>query len=733
MQADIIALINANAVPLPANARDGAVITYSQVQYNGANIRAANVPPPTWLNIDPKMVNKLATEREVIRAAAQIPPVLPQQIVNAVAAVSVVSPEATATVVAVTAAAPGATVASVLAAVAPRASVAAATAAAVPGATIANVCIAVVAAVPGTNVVDAATTAAALPTATLASVVAAVAAAASGTNAVNVAVTTAAAIPGATIADIVRAAAGVAPGVIVASVAATTAAALPAATATSVATAVAAAAPGTNAANVAAAAATAAATTADVVAAVAGEEAVAFNPRLPAVLAAAGAAPAKSLQALLRDGEWGNALIGLVQDIRTPIPITIASIDSIFKWGKSVSAVIPAGAAGGTLSRRDSYAQAIANLLQLPSGVRLFRDIIIACHCLPNLSKVRFQSTGKESSASYCRYGHSCKINLQWNNVTGVHVGSGDVYIATNSHVAAPVGAAYPGKGSQVDFVNAQIPPSLVLSHELNHYLRDLIALKTIVDNLEVDKASMAILEPFSPQNNTCYGEIMSSISWGVRHIYPKCGYQDILRKIIPDLESNTLAEKAFVDLWDNAEYAEMVNILPIANILSSGDSSYSEGVMAGEAYTGFLPPHPPPQGLQVNFTRNNAALAPGGALSAESFIRFGLHSSISFWEVLDDLIVGAAGDQAIGIAIRDAVRVIGTNEVNLDPNAITNAGTNVAVVAAAGGNALVAAAAATAVNAALAEFKDLVQRLLDTITVNGQNLWAGNNNLPRF
>jgi hypothetical protein len=108
MQADTIALINANAVLLPSVARDGVTpIVYNQILYNGMNIQAANVPPPAWLNIDPKMVNKLATEREVIRAAAQVPPVLPQQIINAVAAVSVVSPGVAAIVVARAAAVPG--------------------------------------------------------------------------------------------------------------------------------------------------------------------------------------------------------------------------------------------------------------------------------------------------------------------------------------------------------------------------------------------------------------------------------------------------------------------------------------------------------------------------------------------------------------------------------------------------------------------------------------------------
>jgi hypothetical protein len=57
MQANTIALINANAVPLPAAARGGAAIAYNQVQYGGVghHIQAADVPPPAWLNIIPKI------------------------------------------------------------------------------------------------------------------------------------------------------------------------------------------------------------------------------------------------------------------------------------------------------------------------------------------------------------------------------------------------------------------------------------------------------------------------------------------------------------------------------------------------------------------------------------------------------------------------------------------------------------------------------------------------------
>jgi hypothetical protein len=492
--ANQIALINANTTPLPGFARDGVTaIAYNQVPYNGANIQAANVPPPEWLNIDSQIVNRLATERDAraaVAAGQRANPILVNPIDLVVAPVSVVDP-----------------------------------------ATIA---------VGGVNL------------------------------------------------------------------------------------------------------------------------------QLPTIAPAGGLPlPPGTLQALLGDGEWGNAFIGLVQDIRTPIQITTASIDSIFKWGAGVSMVVPPGA----MSCKASYVQAMADLLQLPSGIRLFRDIIIAHHCCPYLPKMRFRSALDESKFSP-RYNNEnlCAINLEWDNTTHTHAGGAYVCIATRNNLQAPAGN-YPGRGRRMDFVEVNVPPSLVLAHELNHYLRTLIACKSIMDQ-KVDIVSRGILDPFSPGANIGQHKAIKSAIDKVIDIYHEIEHKNILRKILPNLPV-TPAEKMFNDLWNIGNLHEMVNILPTANILgrdaSYGGSSYSDGAILGEALRTHIRP-------QLVFTRSgdpvNLATIP---FNVEGFVRLGHCRPISFWRGLRSL------------------------HNNRD------------------------------------EFKDLVQKLLDMITVNGVTLWAGNNNLPSF
>jgi hypothetical protein len=583
--ADQIALINANAAPLPANDRNGAAIVYGQVQYNGANIQAADVPPPAWLNIAPKIVNRLAKEREAraaVAAGQQVSPILVNPIVSVMAPVSVVDPALAMTEAARVAAVP---------AVATAASVAAA--------------------VPAAPVL--------LP---LVPTPAAVAAAVAATNAMAAIIPAAAGVvvPIATVAGVVAAAVGAMAGI-----------------------------GGATAANVV--------TMAEAAASV-------LNPQLPAVAPAPGLPPAPgTLQALLRDGEWGNALIGLVQDVRTPIPITIDSIDSIFEWSATSVLANPACIGG--------YVQAIADLLRLPSGIRLFRDIIIAHHCCPYLPKMRFRRTQDESKFSlFCNNENLCSINLKWDNTTLTYVGGEYVCIATNNHLPAPAGG-YPGKGGQIDFVDVHIPPSLVLAHELNHYLRTLIACKSSMDQ-EVDIVSQGILDPLSPGANIGQCKAMKSVTCEVRDIYHGIEHKNILRKILPSPPA-TPEERMFNDLWSEGNLHEMANILPTANILgrggSYGSSSYSDGIIFGEAYRDTQ------IGPQLAFSRGEAVInLTAIPLSEEGFVRLGHWRPISFWSELRKLSANA-----------------------------------------------------------LAEFKDLVQKLLDTITVNGQTLWAGNNNLPSF
>jgi hypothetical protein len=139
-----------------------------------------------------------------------------------------------------------------------------------------------------------------------------------------------------------------------------------------------------------------------------------------------------NLQALLQNGEWGQAFIGLVQGVRTPVQITENSIKSIFEWDETVTRI---------QACRNSYAQAIVDLLQLPSGVGLIRDIIIAHHCMPKLPKLKFIKSGDDddddgdSGIEHFEYPESSEINLEWDDGNSRHVGSDRILVVRNSNL----------------------------------------------------------------------------------------------------------------------------------------------------------------------------------------------------------------------------------------------------------------------------------------------------------
>jgi hypothetical protein len=76
----------------------------------------------------------------------------------------------------------------------------------------------------------------------------------------------------------------------------------------------------------------------------------------------------------------------------------------------------------GNVACRNSYVQAIMHLLRLQSGVSLFREIIIAHHCMPGLPKVNFTLVqGKGSRFQWYDYPGKCQINLEWDGVHNSH------------------------------------------------------------------------------------------------------------------------------------------------------------------------------------------------------------------------------------------------------------------------------------------------------------------------
>jgi hypothetical protein len=474
--------------------------------------------------------------------------------------------------------------------------------------------------------------------------------------------------------------------------------------------------------------------------------------------------PDDILKPLLGQSQWGNAFIGLVRDIRTPIQITTESIDSIFAFGDGII---------DNQACKNSYVQAIMDLLKLPSGISLFRNIIIAHHCQPKLPKVRFASRNTESKISLVKDNQIelSEVNLQW--VEGAHVGGEFMCIAANDSLpaAAPAVAgappAYPGRGSQVDFVNVNVPASVILAHELGHYLHYLESYKRTIE-LGGGSIIAEAIESTPAGSSACKAAFTSN-NWAVLHNYPYMESKGILEKVVTHTPPNAV-EQIFIELWNHGVYNEIVNILPTADILRNGGSGYSDGIIIGEA---LLAPNCSIN-RQISFSRKNEygqseridfVNLQNGIVEGASFVRFGHVGSKRFWSILDQLIVRAAASSAIRTLGPNAAAVgdlatamgraisaaLGGPAKAMSSSATARAaavGSNSAVVAAA--NALmakvlpppavtaaavanVAASVANAVNDALTEFKDLVQKLLDTITVGGQALWANNNNLPRL
>jgi hypothetical protein len=291
--------------------------------------------------------------------------------------------------------------------------------------------------------------------------------------------------------------------------------------------------------------------------------------------------------------------------------------------------VVPAGAPGGAMLCRASYVQEMVDLLQLPSGIRLFRDIIIAHHCLPDLPKVKFISTGEESSATVFHSSKPCDINLQWDQ--GHHVGSKRI-------VAARSG----GADNQLDFITAHVPPSIVLAHELGHYLDSLMACKGIMGSADYVGIVSEVISAGTLDSRISYEDKMHETEWGVKTRRPQCKRRDVLARILPNPPTDSYAEKAFIDLWSHRD-SEWINILPVGKMLNDGDSSYSDGIVMGEAYLAGnnWRPH-----RQLFFTRreenavNRETPVNVGSptLVAESFVRLGHVSPRVFWEIFDSL-----------------------------------------------------------------------------------------------
>jgi hypothetical protein len=294
------------------------------------------------------------------------------------------------------------------------------------------------------------------------------------------------------------------------------------------------------------------------------------------------------------NGQWGTVFTSVDVGLNLANNISAAQIDDMFSWG--------AGCKSPTDKRsincRQAYAEAIADLLQLQAGPALIKKIIEKCHENSHADPREFPqkiTLGRHDKGSCIdiNLDLSYKILLQSKN---------NGRLESDSWVLLAKAA-----DNTLDFIKVKVPPSVVLAHELGHFL---YALET--PGLTSNLSSEIIFQRINNRAQREYSQLFDDV----------VTVQDLGNK-------NNL----FVDVWDQGTYVEVLNILPAARILTPENVvnrlNYSDGIVIGEAFTTL------PNGKKPRFYRLNSSVEINitpGILSPNNFIRFSHWSAENFY-----------------------------------------------------------------------------------------------------
>ncbi|MDR1402057.1 MAG: hypothetical protein LBI81_03860 [Puniceicoccales bacterium] len=305
-------------------------------------------------------------------------------------------------------------------------------------------------------------------------------------------------------------------------------------------------------------------------------------------------------------GNWGQALLGILNaeaianEERITTNITADEINRMFSFDANIDQACKA-----------SYAQAIVNLCALPTGRALIKKIIEKCHenaaATPQANpwKIEFINNGEvsqfipEYKPLRTNEKRICSINLKWDTTLGCHAREDWVLLSKD-------------QGGNLAFVNAIVPPGIVLAHELGHFLWAL----TVKHDAEILFKSL-------------YSKIQK---------LAKVEYCKIFPVLASTKKKNTPAKKLFIDCWNHANYAEVLNILPLGSIPSASnfvDLTYSDGIFIGEAVNGTWNANDKPQ--FTNLAGDDITVNCGN-LHSENWIRFSHSFSFDFYEKLRKL-----------------------------------------------------------------------------------------------
>jgi hypothetical protein len=319
-------------------------------------------------------------------------------------------------------------------------------------------------------------------------------------------------------------------------------------------------------------------------------------------------------------GQWGaffrnsairaNLTVGDTQ-------LTAYQIDQMFAWGKGL------GAAEG--EKRREYARAMVDLMALPTGRNLFREIIIACHGNHTANRneiapkrperaVFMHDEGASALIYESKKACQCELNLEMNDEKISKLKEGHNVLLVHNTVT-----------NELDFIGVAIPPALDLAHELGHFL---YALNTPrVDGVDGSPSVHNAVEARAQED---YAAI----------------FNDILGDASAETGQETLAAKeAFEGLWNHGIYSEAINILPTARILPADGFCYGDGIMIGEAFNtwGTADARCPrffeltdAKGIGaakiISLKDNTGEIATGDVFSPISFVRFSHANSLGFY-----------------------------------------------------------------------------------------------------
>ncbi len=266
----------------------------------------------------------------------------------------------------------------------------------------------------------------------------------------------------------------------------------------------------------------------------------------------------------LTNGKWFNVFKDKgLKFGKTILQVTEASINQIFSWDQSS---IPN-------AYKLSFAQAICDLLELPTGRKLFENIVKIHHNNVGLSKLifHFDSSDNRSKCDWFDYPEPCKISLKYKD--NMCRGTSWLFFVKDLEKT----------------IEAEVPASVVLAHELGHYISGIYIQSNMAKEFNHIRYAAAMTDARNNNgiiHDPCTAALLQDIMSRADNVmtrYSHTEYENLLKGVINILNPSPL-EKTFLELW-NGDYDEILNILPKSTIFKKKIFDFSDGQTTMEAF----------------------------------------------------------------------------------------------------------------------------------------------------